>query len=476
MKRIDKSVFKTIEMINAQYGKEMPKAPELEEKVIGALMNHNEYINTVTAIIKPESFYENANKLIYETILDMNDKKQPFDLASLTRRLFDLKKIDEVGGPVKLTGMTNVVTLEPQLIHHCRVIEENRIKRELIYLSAAMMTNAYDGASDVYDTLVDSQDKLNKLMLIPFDAMKKPPEMINELFRRIKHNLETDGSITGFPTGIRPFDQFTSGLQKTDLTIIAGEPSMGKTSFAVTILNNLTRLGEKASLISLEMSSLQIIARVTAQETGLSSKAILSNKLHNNAINLIESQAKQIEQRQLFIDPDCNSDLKSILASIRYLTEKLGIKVFFIDYIQLITIEGTKDNREGQLATISRSLKNLAKELDISIIVLCQLNRDPSKKELPTLGRLRGSGQLEEAADNVIFVHRAEYHKQDYFPDGVTSSKDKAMIIIAKGRNIGTTDMYLYFEKTTGLFSESKPEYDFGDYNPDQFHEPDTPF
>lgn len=474
--RKDKSVLKTIEMINAQYGKELPRSVEFESNIIGGLINTNSNINTATAILKVKSFYSEPHRVVYETILELHGRKEPFDLASLTNRLKSTNRLDTIGGIGELMKMAKNIVFEPQMVHYCRIVEQNRIARELIFLSSESMSEAYDTSNDIHDTILALQEKLNQLMLLPFDALKKPPEMMKELRERIKYNLESDGHLSGLPYGIRPLDDFTSGIQTTDLTIIAGEPSMGKTSLAVTMANNLTREQHKASVISLEMSSLQLFSRITSQETGISSKAILNHKLHPKAIAIIESVEEEISNRQLFIDPECSSELSSILATIRYMAEKLGVKVFFIDYIQLITISESKANREGQLATIARSLKNLAKELDVAIIALSQMNREKNKTELPSMSRLRGSGQLEEAADNIIFVHRPEYHRDDFMPDGTTPSKDKALLIIAKGRNIGTTEMTLHFEKTTGLFSETKVEYDFGEYNPDKYHEPDRPF
>lgn len=477
MKRKDATVLKAIEQINAQYGKEMPQAVEIERAILGALLNDETLVGTVSGIINPESFYENTNKLVFETILALHDKKHPVDLMTVTKELKDTGKLDEVGGPTEITALLKNKAYDHKIEHYCRIVEQEKIRRNLIRMSAQVMADAYDGSIDVHDVIIENQKDLHNLQLIPFDSLKKAPQMIQELYARMKYNYNHDGAITGMPYGIKSLDRFTSGIQTTDLTIIAGEPSMGKTSMAVTIANNLTRDGNKAGVISLEMASLQIVARIAAQETGISSKSILAEKLDDKQLAIIDSVAKEIEQRHLFVDPDVLSDLGSIVASIRFMNEKLGVRVFFIDYLQLITVPQARGNREEQLANVSRTLKNLAKELDVAIIALSQLNRDSNKKELPSMRRLRGSGQIEEAADNIIFVHRPEYHGQEFMPDDDTTlAEGKALLIIAKGRNIGITQLTVNFEKTTGLFSEDKISYDFGDYNPDQFHSPDSPF
>jgi len=247
-------------------------------------------------------------------------------------------------------------------------------------------------------------------------------------------------------------------LQTTDLTILAAETGQGKTSMAITITNNTTAFGNPVGFLSIEMPGVQLIIKITSQETGISSGSIYKTKLSDSDIGLIESRMKTLGDKLLYVD-DTIQSLDSVLGSIRYINHKYGVKLFFIDYIQLITVE--KLAQEERLGKIVRSLKNIAKELEISIIGLSQLKRETGNKinHKPSMERLRGSGQIEEAADNIIFIWRPEEYGIEYFDDdNYISTEGKALIDFAKGRNIGTTKFITKFWKETGTFYEERNE------------------
>lgn len=466
--RKDKSIQTQIDQINAAYGKLPPQAIDAEEAVLGAAIIEADAYEKISSIVSEKSFYKEAHQIIFLAVKSVYESGRPVDMLLVSQELRDSELLDDVGGPTAVVGLTSKVASAAHIEHHARIIQQKYLRREIIRMSSEISADAYKEDNDIDDVLANLIEQYNSLVLVPYNNIQMPGELMSDVYGRMKHNYTHDGSITGKPYGIGCLDRFTSGIQTTDLTIIAAEPSMGKTSFAITVMNNLTEADEAAAAISLEMTGIQIMARVVAQETGVSSKKVLMSKLSDTEIKLIDSVRKDIEKKKLYIDPDCSSELTSILATIRFLHKTHGVRTFVIDYLQLISMADSKSNREGQLAFICRSLKNLAKELDVAIILLSQLNREQNKKDRPSLSRLRGSGQIEEAADNVIFIYRPEYHGLDFMEDE-TPSQGRAELIIGKGRNIGTATFVVNFEPHTGRFYEGDIVYQ-EHFDPDQFH------
>jgi replicative DNA helicase len=468
---MERKAKSTIEEINAQYGKLPPQAIELEEIVLGALMLEEYAFAKVERIIQPKSFYKEVHQKICQAIKDISDKHMPVDLALVTQYLKDNDLLEEVGGPAYIIQLTKQVASAAHVELHARIIAQKFMQREIIRVCSESQAKAYDDSLDIEDVLQHLHSGLNNIEVDISGSILTPKEGMEMIVDRIKKNLMSNSGVTGLPSGIRSLDNFTTGFQYTDLIILAAERSQGKTSLLITILNHLGSLGIPCSLISFEMSFIQLLARMISQETGVSAKRMLGQQLQNHEITLIEKCG--VKDVPIYIDDDCPNSLSGVIASIRYLNKKYGVKLFGVDYLQLMKIGGnSKMTQEQELATMARELKNAAKELDVVIIALSQLNRSEKYGQEPTLGRIRGSGQVEDAADTIIFVHRPESYGIEYMDDtNYISSKGMATLIVAKGRSIGTDRFDIKFEEATGRFHEDSAD-DFN-FNPDAFHEPE---
>lgn len=471
--RKDATTKRTFEQINAMYGKEPPSSLELEEAVLSEIIKTgvNGY-NRAEPYLNDDTFYHPKNRIIFGAIKRLAERKSPIDLPNITYELKSHNELDSIGGIAPLMEVTNKMSVN--LTHNCRIISQLRIRRELISSSQYLLDNAYDEQKDIDDSLTEHVSNVSKLGNVPYENIKTTDSITDDLYELIKINYNNDSLITGTPTGILPLDTFMGGLHPTDLTIIAAEPGMGKTSFALTCVRNILSIGQKASVFSLEMPPVQLLARLVSPDIHIPYKSITRHKLEGYQVKLFEDQIQRLKKLPLFIDEDSYSSLSKILHSIRFLHDKMGVKQFIIDYIQLIYVDNLKDNREGQLAHIARELKNIAKELNIHIMLLSQLNRDKNKSERPTKDRLRGSGQIADAADNIIFIYRPEVYGLATLFDESTS-RGRAELIIEKGRNIGNTTICCYFDAPTGEFHIKPPEdYDIP-YDPDMTHSPDSP-
>jgi len=465
---------KQIEDINAIYGKIPPQAIEVEEAVLGALMLEAEAYGRISTILKTESFYKEEHKKIFEVIKWLADNERAIDLLQVTQRIKDISQFEEIGGPEYITRLTNKVAAATNIEYHARIIEQKFIQREIIRISHEASNKAYDESIDVSDVINWASIQYGNIQSSPSSLIKTTEDLIPEIYNKIKENLELKRNTTGFPTGIQPYDEFTGGLQLTDLTIIAADSGQGKTSLLITFINNITKTNTPFSIMSLEMIGMQIITRVISQETNIPGKRILNKKLENHEIAQIDDVIEETKQKKIFIDESSNKTLDSILSNIRYLYIKYGIQLFGIDYIQLISVSNNKIIREEKLALIARSLKNICKELNIHILALSQLSRDStSTNKRPTMSRLRGSGQIEEAADNIILIYRPEEFGIDYF-DNEEPAQGKAELILAKGRNVGTSSFIIRFNKETGRFFHESLDYINDPVEQNLFNNPDA--
>lgn len=459
-----------IEQINAQYGRVPPQAVEVEEAVIGSFMLEADAYKRMSAYVSPASFYKDEHQKICQAIHEIADSGNDVDLLQVTQKLKDKDELNEVGGPGYVTGLTSSVASAANLEFHVKIIAQKHIQRELIRISQETQNFAYDDSRDVQDTLEELRDKLHKIEGTGAIIAVQPEEAINDIYDRIKKNLESTSDITGAPTGLSELDLFMGGLQLSDFTIIAGEPGQGKTSLLITIGRSLSLNMFKFGMISLEMPPIQIYTKFLSQETGIPGKRILNSKLENNEIRMIDDVKEKFINMDLYVDPSHSNTLNSVVASIRHMHRKYGVCHFGVDYIQRMATESKRSTTEEMLGTIAKTFKNLCKELNIHIVALSQLSKDDRKDHYPTMSRLRGSGQLQEAPDNIIFVYRPEEYGIDFINEEIPS-QNKAQIILAKGRNVGTFEMIADFENQTGIFKNQTSFDDFA-YNPDQFTEP----
>jgi replicative DNA helicase len=459
-------------------GKVPPQAVELEQAVLGALMVESDAYLEVAQYLDVQSFYKTEHQTIFEVIKQLASSNRPVDLLVVTQELSSKGKLDEVGGPVYIAELTSKVASAAHISYHSKIIAQKHMQRELIRISTEIQSKAFDETNDVDDILSEFETNLLAIRDTGKSNEFSASDAVLELNKRITHN-QTSKGLSGIGTGLYKFDQFSGGMQKTDLIIIAGESSQGKTSLALTILKNATkRYNARAAFYSLEMDKVQLVARIIAQETGISAKKILNQKLTFDEVGEVEDVSKEVENLPIYFDEGSTSTIDQICTSIRRLKMKYNINLAVVDYLQLVGSGSAMKNKtdEAQIAEITRRLKNTAKDLGISIIALSQLSRTTNSNHRPTKSRLRGSGQIEEAADVVLMIWRPEtYDIQEFSdPHAGIGTEGLAECMIAKGRNIGTGSFLLRFNPETTAFFDYDPRLELSpefSYNPDEFIE-----
>jgi len=449
-------------VLGVEAGKTPPQAVEIEEAVLGAIMIEKDAIHEVIEILKPESFYKEAHAKIYQAILDLSIREEPIDLLTVTQELRRKSILEEVGGPFYITQLTNRVMSSANIEFHARIIYQKFIQRELIRVSTGIQVRAFDESVDVDDLLNSSEQAIFE---ITQGSIKKEMQPINVLLKAAIDNIEAIGknenTLLGIPSGYTKLDRITSGWQPTDLIIVAARPSMGKTAFVLSMARNMAvEHGCGVALFSLEMSAQQLVMRMIASETELDSNKIRTGKLAPFEWEQLDAKIGNLNNASIFIDDTPALSVFEFRAKCRRLVQQYNIKIAVIDYLQLMTWTGdTKGNREQEVSNISRSLKAIAKELNIPVIALSQLNRMVEGRsgglqgKRPQLADLRESGAIEQDADIVMFIHRPE--KYGFTEDNEGNSlKGYAEVIIAKHRNGALGDVQLTFKENFVKFVE----------------------
>ncbi len=456
----------TVEQINAQYGKLPPQAVEVEEAVLGALMLERDAYVTVADIIDTSSFYKEEHQKIFEAIKELSANEKPVDLLMVTQELKDRNNLDEIGGPGYITQLTRRVASAAHIEFHARIIAQKHIQRELIRVSSEIQAKSYDDTMDVDDLIDFSESSLFQVAErnIKKETVPIKPVLHEAIIQIEKARKQKDG-LSGVPSGFTALDRITSGWQKTDLIIVAARPSMGKTAFVLSMARNMAVDHKKAvAVFSLEMSSIQLVNRLISSETELGSEKIKTGRLENYEWEHLNRKISNLEKAPIFIDDTPALSIFEFRAKCRRLKMQHKINIVIVDYLQLMTAgTDSRGSREQEVSTISRSLKAIAKELDIPIIALSQLNRSVESREgkRPQLSDLRESGAIEQDADIVTFIHRPEYYGIDEDDSG-NSLRGVAEIIIAKHRNGATGDVHLSFKKELAKFSDIETHYGEG--------------
>jgi len=448
----------TVEQINAQYGKLPPQAVEVEEAVLGALMLERDAYVTVADIIDTGSFYKEEHQKIFEAIKELSANEKPVDLLMVTQALKDKEQLDEIGGPGYITQLTRRVASAAHIEFHSRIIAQKYIQRELIRVSSEIQSKSYDDTLDVDDLIDFSESSLFQVAERNIKKETVPIKpVLNEAIILIEKAREQKDGLSGVPSGFTAMDRITSGWQKTDLVIVAARPSMGKTAFVLSMARNIAvDHNRSVAVFSLEMSSIQLVNRLIAAETELGSDKLKTGRLENYEWEHLNRKISSLEKAPIFIDDTPALSIFEFRAKCRRLKMQHDIQIVVVDYLQLMTAgTDTRGSREQEVSTISRSLKAIAKELNIPIIALSQLNRSVESREgkRPQLSDLRESGAIEQDADIVTFIHRPEYYGIDEDESG-NSLRGVAEIIIAKHRNGATGDVHLAFKKELAKFSD----------------------
>ena len=435
-----------------EYGHLQPQAPELEEAVLGALMIEKDAYSLVSEILRPESFYERRHQLIYSAITSLALRQQPVDILTVAEQLRSTGELEDAGGPFYITQLSGKVASSAHIEYHARIIAQKFLARELITFTSNIQTKAFDETQDV-DNLM--QEAEGKLFEISQQNMKKDYTQINPVIAEAydliqKAAARTDG-LSGLESGYTKLDKMTSGWQKSDLIIIAARPAMGKTAFVLSMAKNIAvNFRNPVALFSLEMSNVQLVNRLISNVCEIPSEKIKSGQLADYEWQQLDYKLRDLLDAPLYVDDTPSLSVFELRTKARRLVREHGVKIIIIDYLQLMNASGMSfGSRQEEVSTISRSLKGLAKELNIPIIALSQLNRGVENREgeegkRPQLSDLRESGAIEQDADMVCFIHRPEYYKIYTSADG-SDLRGMAEIIIAKHRNGAVGDVRLRF-------------------------------
>jgi replicative DNA helicase len=428
------------------YGKVPPQAGELEQAVLGACMLEKDTFAQVLEIIQSEDcFYVDAHQKIYAAMRRLFDKGTPVDLLTITEDLRKTNELELVGGAYYLTNLTMSVLSSAHVEAHARIVMEKFIQRELIRISGSVISDAYEDSTDVFDLLDKAESGLyeitDKHLRKNFKSLQ---DVLVRTVNEIDENRNKTDDMTGVPSGFKSLDNLTSGWQKTDLIILAARPSVGKTAFALNLaMNAAMNAGKQFPVVvfSLEMGAGQIVKRMLSAVTDVSMEAITRGKMAEHEFVQMSQRMNKLAQAQIFIDDQAALNIFELRAKARRLKQKHDIQLIIIDYLQLMQATVDKGgNREQEISKISRDLKALAKELEVPIIALSQLNRSvETRKEskMPQLSDLRESGAIEQDADLVMFLYRPEYYgiNNDAMGEAV---EGETHINIAKHRNGST--------------------------------------
>lgn len=437
--------------VGAQLGGKMPpQARDVEQAVLGALMIDKDCISDVSDILKPEAFYSDAHQHIYEAIMKLFGDTQPIDILTVTQALKQQGNLEMVGGPAYISQLTNRVASAANAEFHARIITQKYIAREIIRISSAMLEKAYDETNDVFDVL-DSAEK--SLFDISEGNIKKNYDsmdhLLDQAIKQIEEASKKADGLSGIPSGFTDLDRITSGWQPSDLIILAGRPGMGKTAFVLSMARNIAvQFNIGIAIFSLEMSALQLVNRLIASETGIESEKIRRGKLADHEYQQLHAKIGPLAEAPIFIDDTAALTIVELRAKARRLVSQHGVKIIIIDYLQLMTGSGEHNgNRVNEVSMLSRSLKIIAKELNIPIICLSQLSRSVETRggdKKPILSDLRESGSIEQDADIVSFVYRPEYYGMELDSDNEPTA-GRGQILIEKHRNGSTGTVKLKF-------------------------------
>lgn len=417
-------------------GKIQPQANDLEQAVLGAIMLDKSAFDTVSEILHEDCFYKDSHQVIFSAMKNLNTRSVPIDILTTVQELIRIGKIAEAGGPYNVTSLTNAVVSAANVEHHSRIVLQKYIQRQIIRMSGELHNMGYDDATDVFD-LMDYAEK--SLFAITGMISKKEYKHIKEEIPAFLDRLELlslkDEQVTGVPSGFKELDRVTNGWQPTDLIIIAARPSVGKTAFALNIARNAAMDQQKpinVGLFSIEMSSQQLIQRIMSREAGINMGALSRGRV--GRFEVLTTAAENLMQANIYIDDSSSLNLYELKSKARKMVKKHEVGLIIIDYLQLMQVETKKNsNREQEISTISRSLKALAKELNVPVIALSQLSRDVEKRaeKVPQLSDLRESGAIEQDADMVMFLYRPS--ESERLAD--RELENKGMAKIAKHRN-----------------------------------------
>ncbi len=431
--------------------KMLPQSIEAEEAVLGAILVNPVSLGRIVEFLKPESFYKPSHKLIYEAMLELFRKNEPIDIVTVSEYLRNEEKLENSGGRAYINDLALNVVTTANIEFYAKIIQEKEIKRALINAGSEIVSMSYE--NEETDIVLDNAQKLIFNIASQKDSSDLIPiqELVVESYEQIEERFNNKSDLVGVTTGFYDLNALTSGLQKSDLIILAARPSMGKTALALNIAQNVALQGKKGvALFSLEMPKQQLVKRMLCSEAEVDTQRITSGNMQPRDWEKLVDAMTRLSDARIYIDDASGITVTDIKAKCRRLMlEEKDLGLIVIDYLQLMEGGGNPNDRNQQISQISRSLKGLARELDVPIIALSQLSRGvesrPDKR--PMLSDLRDSGAIEQDADIVMFIYRDEYYNKDN-----TENKGKAEVIIAKHRNGPTGMVELLFQSNITKF------------------------
>jgi len=441
-------------------GRVPPHDLAAERAVLSALLVDNRAFDEVCTEVKAEDFYHPAHQIVYKAMVAIHDDEKPVDLITLSSHLNAQKRLDAIGGTVYLGEIADFEATAANVVHHAQIVRDKAVKRHLIQVATEIIEVGYEETEEAERLLDVAESKI-------FDISKEKSRtrfasLHDELpgtFDYIEAIMERGGELTGVPTGFKDFDKTTGGLQPGELIIIASRPSMGKTALALNIACHAAlHHQKKVAFFSLEMTTRSLILRLLASEAEIDLSTLRTGFLPKHAFDKLSAAGSKLSQAEIRIDDSGTATILEIKAKCRRLKAERGLDLVMVDYLQLASADGRRDRKDLEIAEISRGLKALAKELQLPVVALSQLNRGPEQrdpdKRRPILGDLRESGAIEQDADVIAFIYRDVVYKKE------TEDPNLAELIIAKQRNGPTGTVKLHFEGRCAHFRDrtDRPE------------------
>ena len=452
--------------IDPKYGHLQPQATDIERVVLGALMIDKDAFSMISELVRPETFYEPRNQKVYQAIQTLSMAEKPVDIMTVIDQLKHDGNLEDVGGPTYIVELSSHVASSAHIEYHAHILAQKFLARQLISYASRIETKAFDETVDVDELMQEAEGSLFELSQ---KNMRQEYTQIDPVLTQAVNNLQkaaaNAGGLTGIPTGYTELDDKTSGWQNSDLIILAGRPAMGKTAFALSLAKNIA-IDQRipVAFFSLEMSNVQLVNRLISNGCEISGKKILNGQLDDEEWKRLDKNLRKMQGAPLYIDDTPGMSIFELRTKARRLVREKGVRMIMIDYLQLMNATGAKfGSRQEEVSTISRSLKGLAKELDLPILALSQLNRTVENREglegkRPQLSDLRESGAIEQDADMVCFVHRPEYYHILQDEKG-NDLRGMAQIIIAKHRKGATADVLLTFRGEFTRFQNPGEDY-----------------
>lgn len=436
-----------------------PSAVEVEMSVLGAMLIENEAVPKAVEILKPEAFYDKKNRTIFEAMASLYEADEPIDTVSIYEELKKSGKIDEAGGAVYIAKLTQDISSAANVDYHARIVLEKWILRQLIHSSMEIANTAYEGSEDVFDLLDSAEAKIFQIseegIKESFTSMDKAVKEAWELIEAIHAKKISSFSV---PSGFFELDDLLGGFQKSDLIIIAARPSMGKTAFAMSAARNIAvDHNIPVGIFSLEMATIQLVTRLIASEVKINAHSLRTGKFKAEDGARVVRNIHRLRKAPIYIDDTPGISILELRAKARRLKNEKNVGMIIVDYLQLVNSSSSMESREREISTISRSLKGLAKELNIPVVALSQLNRAVESRtdKKPMLSDLRESGSIEQDADVVLFLYRPEVYGITAYTNGETggeSTEGIAEIIVSKHRNGPIGEVKLRFIKDFARF------------------------